>query len=305
MSAVSGLRSMEHTSAMFTWESTTTMLRRLEPPKDPIAAHQEAIRKPVLIKLGSTLPALQADRGDFVDWILEGLALAPQDVVLIDPTAGDALPVPEGLAGIILTGSHAMVTDRAPWSERTAAWLREAVVQGVPILGICYGHQLLAHALGGIVADNPNGREFGTIRASLSAAAQSDRLLGGFGASIEVQTSHTQSVTRLPPGARLLASSALDPHLAYAIGDRVWGIQFHPEFDATVVKAYVEATRERLIAEGRDPDQILRRVKDTPVGSQILRRFVDLVAEHGDPASSMLAVAQAAAESVPTSGVKA
>jgi GMP synthase (glutamine-hydrolysing) len=94
---------------------------------------------------------------------------------------------------------------------------------------------------------------------------------------INVQTSHTQSVIRLPPGARLLASSSKDPHLAFAIGDRAWGVQFHPEFDADVVSSYISEESDVLVAEGQQPDLLLSAVQDTPSGDIILRRFAHLV----------------------------
>src|SRR4030042_4477261 len=87
-----------------------------------------------------------------------------------------------------------MVTERAPWSEQAAEWLRKAVSGGVPVLGICYGHQLLAYAHGGRVADNPLGREYGTVQVRMGGAAARDELLGGLPASIPVHEGHTQSV---------------------------------------------------------------------------------------------------------------
>ena len=60
-----------------------------------------------------------------------------------------------------------MVSEREPWSERAAEWLREVAQRGIPLLGICYGHQLLAHALGGRVGANPQGREIGTVEVGL------------------------------------------------------------------------------------------------------------------------------------------
>lgn len=56
-----------------------------------------------------------------------------------------------------------MVTDHGPWSEYTAMWLRETVEQHTPVLGTCYGHQMLAYALGGEVGNNPHGYETGTV----------------------------------------------------------------------------------------------------------------------------------------------
>ncbi len=72
---------------------------------------------PTIIKLGSTMPSLATRHGDFEDWVISGMGLTRDDVRVIDPTQGEALPPPDALPGIVLTGSHAMVTDREPWSE--------------------------------------------------------------------------------------------------------------------------------------------------------------------------------------------
>ncbi len=88
---------------------------------------------------------------------------------------------------------------------------------------------------------------------------------------------HTQSVVRLPPGARPLGSTTTGPHPAFALGERLWGVQFHPEFDAAVLRTYVKRYWPKLQAEGKDPDKILAGVQETPVGSEILQRFAALV----------------------------
>jgi GMP synthase (glutamine-hydrolysing) len=163
------------------------------------------MRELIILKTGSTLPTLLARKGDFTDWIAAGLDTGSAAVRVVDAENGDALPAYDDVAGVVITGSHAMVTERQPWSEQVAAWLPGLVERGIPTLGICYGHQLLAHALGGEVGNNPNGREFGTIIVELEAAAADDLLLGGLPPSLPVQVCHTQSALTLPAGARRLA----------------------------------------------------------------------------------------------------
>jgi GMP synthase (glutamine-hydrolysing) len=233
-------------------------------------------RYPAIIKLGSTMPELATRRGDFEDWILNGMKLTRDDVRIVDPTQDHALPTPDTLSSVVITGSHAMVTERAPWSERTAAWLRDVVEARVPLLGICYGHQLLARAFGGEVENNPLGREFGTVVARLTAPARHDRLFGALDEPLSVHTSHTQTVRRLPPQARVLASSEQDPNLAFAIGDCAWGVQFHPEFDAEITRAYIHAYAPSLLAEGQQPERLLATCRESPHGSALLRRFAAL-----------------------------
>lgn len=247
-------------------------------------------RQLIILKTGSTLPELLARKGDFTDWIIAGLGAgsgADQAAIrVVDAENGCALPDYDAVAGVVITGSHDMVSDRLPWSERAAAWLPGLVARGIPTLGICYGHQLLAHALGGAVGNNPNGREFGTVNIELTAAAADDPLLGGLPARLPVQVCHTQSALKLPPGTRRLAHSARDANQAFVIGESAWGVQFHPEFDAEVVAAYIREYAARLRAEGQDPDALSAGCHETPHGAAILRRFRRIAA--GSPREGSL-----------------
>jgi len=170
-----------------------------------------------------------------------------------------------------------MVSHRESWSEQTAAWLRDAVERTTPVLGICYGHQLLAHALGGRVGPNPHGREIGTVRVQLTPEAADDALLAGFGGALLVHTTHSEAVLELPKPAVRLASSKADPNSAFSFGTAAWGVQFHPEFDAHVMKRYIEERRELLVAEGINTDDRLNGVEESPDGTAVLRRFRELL----------------------------
>jgi GMP synthase (glutamine-hydrolysing) len=230
----------------------------------------------LIIKTGSTLPSLLASKGDFEHWILSGMGTSSDQTFVVDVRDGSSLPVYDELSGVVITGSHSMVTDHDDWSERTAAWLAGAVERQMPILRICYGHQLLAYALGGKIGDNPNGHEYGTVEVWLNENAQGDKLLGGLPNPIQVHVSHTQSVVELPAQAKLLASSNMDQHQAFVVGECAWGVQFHPEFDAEVVRVYIHHSQSVLLAEKQHPERLIEQSKDTPYGSEILKRFVQL-----------------------------
>lgn len=105
----------------------------------------------IVLKLGSSFPELVLTHGDFEHWIGLGLGLPGEMLRVVDGTTMLEPPRPAECRGLIMTGSHAMVTDRLPWSVRIAAWLPSLLEAEVPILGICYGHQLLAEASGGQV----------------------------------------------------------------------------------------------------------------------------------------------------------
>ena len=120
------------------------------------------------------------------------------DLLRLDVFKQQDLPAPDSLAGVVITGSSAMVSAKEDWSERTAEWLLTAIREGVSVLGVCYGHQLLAHALGGCVGPNPAGRQIGTITAQLLDSGRKDPLLGHLPDSFSVQASHSEVVLDLP-----------------------------------------------------------------------------------------------------------
>ncbi len=113
-------------------------------------------RKPLaIIQMGRPPEDLRRAQGEQADWMLAALDDPDLPVRICKPHDDEALPAWDALAGAVLTGSWSMVTDREPWSERTAEWLRGAHRAQLPLLGICYGHQLMAHALGGVVDFHP------------------------------------------------------------------------------------------------------------------------------------------------------
>ncbi|MBC8341589.1 MAG: glutamine amidotransferase [Proteobacteria bacterium] len=234
--------------------------------------------KPLLIlKTGTTLPAIAEARGDFEDWIGEGMAFSSDELEVASVYEGDSLPDPDSLSGVVVTGSSALVTEKEDWSERSAAWLPRAIDRKIPLLGICYGHQLLAHAVGGRVERNPLGREIGTVEVRFGDSAKDDELLCVLPDQISVQVSHVESVVKLPPGATHHGASAGDLNQAFAFGTCAWGVQFHPEFDADIVRGYIRGRRALLVDEGIDPEALLSAANDTDHGTALLRRFGEIV----------------------------
>lgn len=227
----------------------------------------------LIVQTGRTHDHIRERLGDFDDWIAAGLREGGADVLTYDAHSDTPPLAPGAVAGIVLTGSHAMVSDREPWSEALVPWLRAAVQQQTPVLGICYGHQLLAHAMGGAVDDHPEGVEIGTVTVERHVASTDDPLLGGLPDAFAAQAVHWQSVQRLPPGAVLLASSAHEAHHAFRIGPCAWGVQFHPEFSAEALRAYLDGMASLLADEGLDAAKISAGLKATPDAASVWPAF--------------------------------
>lgn len=228
-----------------------------------------------ILVTGDPVAPTQARAGGFAALIKSGLATAWQGgFVEVDARSDEQLPAAERFAGLIVTGSASSVTERAPWMLRIEKYLAQAVEQEQPLLGICFGHQLLGQALGGLVERNPRGREMGTVELAI---VEDDPLLDRNIVPALAQATHVDAVTRLPPRARVLAKTELDPHAALRFGPRAWGVQFHPEFDDQVMGEYIETRRALLAEEGRDPAAMLRGIRAAEAGRLVLQRFV----QHG------------------------
>jgi GMP synthase (glutamine-hydrolysing) len=236
---------------------------------------KKAMKQIALIKTGCTIEQIKPRHGDFENWFASGLGVS--DLLQIDIFRQQALPPLENLAGIVITGSPSMVSARLDWSERTANWLRQAAQTDIPVLGVCYGHQLLAHALGGRVGSNPGGRQIGTVTTQRIDYHEDDLLLGHLPDRFPAQTSHSEAVLELPPGAKRLATSPLDNNFAIRFAAKVWGVQFHPEFSGSIVSDYIGYRADELRGEGLDPEQLLANVTETEAAHSVLRKFASLI----------------------------
>lgn len=233
--------------------------------------------KILIIKTGNTIPSLLAEQEDFEDWFIHGSGLDAERFVCCAVDRGEALPAVEEVGATIVTGSPAYVTDLAPWNHVTADYLRLLHERQKPILGVCYGHQLLAWAFGGEVGFHPRGREIGTVEVKLTREAASDRLFAGLPGEFLAQASHQQSVLALPEEAVLLAANSFEPNHAFRLGATTWGVQFHPEFSARVMSAYISERSEDIAREGIDVDTLLADVAVTADSAALLVKFVALI----------------------------
>lgn len=232
------------------------------------------MKKPVLLilKAGAASEALARDHGDYDRWFMEALG-EPSRFRVAHVFSGEPFPSLVGVDGIIVTGSPLSVCLPEPWMHRTAERLLDEEAHGRSMLGVCFGHQLLAWAHGAEVVRNPRGREIGTITVQLTTEGQADPLFDGFGPVLRVQATHTDVASRIPDGAVLLATNENTPVQALRYGERVRGVQFHPELRAEALRALIRTRYEPIRAEGLDPVAIEAAVTPEEGTLGILRNF--------------------------------
>jgi len=229
---------------------------------------------PLLVLVtGDPVPPVQRERGGFPELIQSTVGDAWQGNWQVLDARTDALTSVDEWAGVIITGSPASLTERAPWMDVALTYVRHLVELEVPTLGICFGHQLLGEALGGRVERNPAGREIGSVRLEFDDSCHLLPRGAAHDGSLVVNMTHVDTVTHLPAGARVLARTHRDRHAFVQFGRAAWGVQFHPEMDAGVIRHYIGYRQEDLVAEGIDVSRTLEQASETPVASQLLSNF--------------------------------
>jgi GMP synthase (glutamine-hydrolysing) len=229
------------------------------------------LKRILILQAGSPEPALRTRIGEYTEHFLRVLS-ALAELTVVRPDA-EPLPPAEGFAGMLMTGSPRSVTAPEPWMDAAGRYLLDAAQQ-IPVLGVCFGHQLLGRVLGGRVERNPRGREVGTVPVTLTAAGRADPLFRGIEERPSFQQTHEDHVPTLPPGCVLLAENEQTPIQAFAHGERIRAVQFHPEMGAREMAALVEVRRElldRTVAGGAAG--VAASVRETPAGTVLLRNW--------------------------------
>lgn len=238
------------------------------------------MKKLYIFKTGDAFAEVLPLTGDFEQMVIRQAGIVSKAelacVEVIDALRSQALPNFEECAGVIITGSHAMVTDNLPWSLAIESWIRDSQAHTIPILGICYGHQLIAKALGGVVDFHPQGIEIGTVEVELSSEnAQTDALFKELPAGkFSAHVTHSQSVRQLPQNAVHLAKNDFEANHAFRVGESIWGVQFHPEFKESVMNIYLDQQYTAIENSGQNFETLKQQVSATPFAQSILQAFV-------------------------------
>jgi GMP synthase-like glutamine amidotransferase len=173
------------------------------------------------------------------------LVQPPFEYVGYDVAGGQFPDSLDACDAYLVTGSPKGVYDADEWIAELAAFIRDAYQAGKKLVGICFGHQILAHALGGHSDRSEKGWGLGIKTFDISE--QKSWMTPGL-AQCSLHFAHQDQVVRLPPGAELLGGNAFCPNLFFTIDDRVLGLQAHPEFSIVMMQD-VLASRKNILGK--------------------------------------------------------
>jgi GMP synthase (glutamine-hydrolysing) len=203
----------------------------------------------MLLQLGEAPEQFPTELGGYLRWF-ESAWDGPLDLVDGRPEAGTRLPDPRDYAGVIVTGSPAsLATDVPPaWMDDAAQLVRRAHEIGTPLLGVCFGHQLIGH--------------------------KADPLFAGLPGRVRVNLTHRDIIcpATCPPELRVLARNEAAEIQAVAVGDSTWGVQFHPEICGTIMRGYIHARRP-LLDQHHDCDELHASSEDCPDAARLMHNF--------------------------------
>jgi len=182
---------------------------------------------------------------------------------VVRPYRGAVVPQPATYDALLVLGGDMGADDDAtvPWLGPLKAHLRDAVAAGVPVLGICLGHQLVAAALGGVVRQSPGGPALGVVPVVWEGAAADDPLFSGVTAAEGVVHWNADVGVTPPRGSTVLATSGDGSVEAARFAPAAWGIQAHPEVDAAVCRQWAEVDREDHLERRVDQEALLATIE--------------------------------------------
>ena len=170
----------------------------------------------------------------------------------------------------IITGSAHSVYDDFPWINYIKEKLHEIKEAKKPVLGICFGHQLIADTFGGKVVLNEKGWELGSCKVNLLEASNDCPLFSGLPVSLDVYQSHQDVVIAIPEESTLLAENDMGIQ-SFLYNDSFYGVQFHPEFTKVVMEKYLSIRFKKGIITN------IPKVKECEYGSKILNNFIEKI----------------------------
>lgn len=213
-----------------------------------------------ILQTGRAPDVLRPEHGDYPDAfarLLKGQGFTFCTYAVLD---GELPDDPHECDGWLITGSRFGAYEDHEWIPRLEGFIRRSFAEDVPLVGICFGHQIVAQAMGGKVVKYPGGWAVGRTEYDWG------------GQTLALNAWHQDQVVERPEGADLLAANAFCENAALRYGDRILTIQAHPEFTPAFTDALIEAR-----GRGKVPDTLLDNAKahlDEPLDADIVAKRI-------------------------------
>ena len=201
-----------------------------------------------LLQCDHVRPELLGISGDYDDMFREMFRRWAPEVELrvYDVTKGEYPDATGACDGYLTTGSAFSVNDDVLWVRALETFVRKLFDEGRRFAGICFGHQMIARALGGTVEDSEGGWGVGAKETHFTAP------VSGLPPTVRLLVSHREQIGALPPDATILAGNAHCPASVISVGPHFLGIQGHPEFSPEYARALMLTRQDRIPAEAID-----------------------------------------------------
>ena len=233
-----------------------------------------------ILETGRMTPELEDKYGTYPSMFVRllenrGLALEFECFAVLDDIFPESVSQCDAW---LITGSRHGVYDELSWIPKLEEFIRSAQAKNIPQIGICFGHQIIAQALGGRVIKSEKGWGLGVNHYTITQSKP--WMNGSLDASVAVNAVHQDQVVEIPQGAVLLASSEFCPYAMLAYGETIFTVQPHPEFDHEFQADLINA-RRGIAFEDQVADQGLVTLSQSIENHLVADWIVDFLSQHG------------------------
>lgn len=194
-----------------------------------------------ILQTDHVLDQFQGEFGNYPSMFQDLLRSVREDLTFTVYDVQTAIPSEIVCDAYLITGSRHSVYDDFPWIQALVDYLKEVLASEKKILGICFGHQLMAHYFGGCVGPADAGWAVGVHTSDIT---REPKWMGEAPAQVNLVSSHKDQVKTLPEGAEVYATNDFCPIAGFTLGEQIWTIQGHPEFAPEYSRALMNYRRE-------------------------------------------------------------